>query len=394
MATAVQSNPQVAPATQQAPAQGMIPFPAASRPVINGATLQWSSVQPGTAPQILGPADLVPTGYIAHVEVAVSTATAGTLGPGAATADFPFNIFQNLQFIDAGGQKMDDLPGFPMMLDNIWGGYRAISDPRSDYDYSANLISPNFRIRFERQLFPTGVGCLPNLSGTQKYRLRLVVDALSNIYTTAPTTAPTLLVTINQHEWFLPEDYNGAGQPQETEPPLLGLAQYRLSWYPAISISNAQVNEQVKANGNLLKYIMLIARNSSGVRTDAVFPNPFTLRVDNSYPINNVPLSSLIAKYQAQVRQATQRDTGVLVIPFDTGLGRGVGDNGFASLEQTSTATWIQFYGLQPTPTVGTIDVLVCEISVAEVDPAQRSALGSATGTWNPQIAPTVVGGV
>jgi hypothetical protein len=391
---AVATAPQVAPATQQAPQGGLIPFPAASRPVINGATLQWNGITPGASPQYLGPSDFVPTGYIRQIEIAVSTTTAGTIGSGTVGADFPFNLFQNLQFIDAGGQKMDDLPGFALLIDNIWGGFRAISDPRLDYDYSANPISPNFRLRLEREMFPDGRGCLPNLSGTQKYRFRAVIDAITNIYTVSPTTAPTLLITINQHEWFLPEDYNGAGQAQETEPALMGLAQYRTSWYPAISIGNAQVNEQVKANGNLIKYIAMIARNTSGVRTDAVFPNPLTLRVDNSYPINNVPLPTLISTYQSKVRQAAQRDTGVLVIPYDTGLGRAVGDNGFASLEQTSTATWIQLTGLQPTPTVGTIDFLVCEVSVAEVDPAQRSALGSATGTWNPQIAPTVMGGV
>ena len=93
-------------------------------------------------------------------------------------------------------------------------------------------------------------------------------------------------------------------------------------------------------------------------------------------------------------RQSTARDTGMLILPFDYGLGRGVGDNGYASWEETSTATYITMTGVQPTPTVGTIDILVCEISVAEVDPAERSALGSATGTWNPNIAPTVMGGV
>ena len=179
---------------------------------------------------------------------------------------------------------MDDLPGWAVLQDNVIGGFRAIADPRSDYDYSANPISPNFRIRLERELFPDGRGSLPNLSGTQKYRLRAVIDAIANIYTVAPTTAPTLKVEITQKEWFLPAAQNGAGQPQQRQPPLMGLAQYRTSWYPAISVSNAQINIQVKANGNLIKYIAFCGRNSSGVRSDLLFPDPFTLRVDNSYP--------------------------------------------------------------------------------------------------------------
>ena len=380
-------------ATQQQAQGALIPFPAASRRVRSGSTLSFT-MTPGTAPVTLGPADLIPTGYIRAIEIHVSTLTAGTLGPGVAPADFPFNLFQNLQFIDAGGQKMDDLPGWALLQDNVIGGFRAISDPRTDYDYSANPISPNFRLRLERELFPDGRGSLPNLSGTQKYRLRAVIDAIANIYSTAPTTAPTLKVEITQQEWFLPAAANGAGQAQQRQPPLMGLAQYRTSWYPAIAVSNAQINLQIKANGNLIKYIAFIGRNSSGVRTDLVFPDPFTLRVDNSYPWNSVPLANVIADSQSMFRQATARDTGMVILPFDYGLGRGVGDNGYASWEETSTATYITLQGVQPTPTVGTIDILVCEISVAEIDPAERSALGSATGTWNPNIAPTTMGGV
>lgn len=390
---AVLTSPtQAAPATQGAAVAGAIPFPAASRPVVTeGFSFQ---VTPGTAPVTIGPTDLIPTGYIRHVEIHFSTATAGTLGEGAVGGDFPFNMLENVQFIDAGGQKMDDLPGYALLQDNVIGGYRAISDPRTDFDFSANPISPDFRLRIERQLFPDGRGSLPNLSGTQKYRLRLNLDAISNIYTVAPDTAPTMQIDIVQHEWFLPAAANAAGTPQQTRPDLLGLAQYRTSWYPAISITNAQVNEQIKANGNLIKYILMVGRNSSGVRTDAVFPDPFTLRIDNSYPYNDVPLSTVIADAQSKFQQATARDTGVIVIPYNTGLGRAVGANGVSSWEETSTATYIQLKGRQATPTVGTIDFLVCEISVAEVDPAERSALGSATGTWNPNIAPSVMGGV
>lgn len=380
-------------ATQGQASGGVIPFPAASRPVMSEG-LAFSGVLPGASPVTLGPADLVPTGYIREIELRVSTTTAGAGGSPAAGSDYPFNIFQNIQFIDAGGQKMDDLPGFALLQDNIAGGYRAISDPRSDYDYSASLTSPNFRLRIEREIFPDGRGSLPNLSGTQKYRLRLNIDAAANIWTTQGTSNPTLKIDVVQHEWFLPAATNGGGQAQQRQPPLMGLAQYRTSWYPQLSISSQQINQQVKANGNLIKYIYMAGRTSGLVRSDALFPDPLTLRVDNSYPFNNVPLASIIAASQAKLRQAVQRDTGVLFFLFDTGLGRGVGDNGYASWEETSTATFINLQGTQPSSTAGFLDILVCEISVAEIDPAERSALGSATGTWNPNIAPTVMGGV
>jgi hypothetical protein len=102
----------------------------------------------------------------------------------------------------------------------------------------------------------------------------------------------------------------------------------------------------------------------------------------------------VIHEYESEIPERSQRDVGVILLPYNLGLGRAVGDNGVASWLPTSTATYIALMGRQPTPTVGTIDILVCEISTAEIDPNERSAMGSATGTWQPAIAPDVSGGV
>lgn len=370
----------------------VVPFPQAARR--GRETPLTFTLTPGTAAVTLGPSDLTPNGFLRFVDLHVRTVTPGTVGPAVAVPGYPFTIFQNIQFIDTGGQKMDDLSGYALFQDNIVGGTPFRSDPRAAYDYSSNLISPNFRLRIAREIFPDGRGALPNLSGSQKYRIRAVVDALSNIYSTLPTTAPTIAVDVIDHLWLLPSREDGGQRPQQRKPPLLGLAQYRTSFYPAITISNAQINKEIKATGNLVKYIAFIARDSTGAFSDLVFPDPFTLRIDNQYPFDNVPLSEVIHEAESQIPERVQRDTGVVLIPFNTGLGRAVGDNGVSSWLTTSTATYIALMGRQATPTVGTIDALVCEISTAEIDPAERGSAGSATGTWNPAIAPTVPGGV
>lgn len=376
----------------QSGGQALVPFHQASKRAREQALS--FTVTPGTAPVIVGPADLTPNGFLRYVDIHVRTVTAGTLGPGVVADGFPFNILQNVQFIDTGGQKMDDLPGYALLQDNIAGGTPFRADPRSAYDYSANPISPNFRLRIARELFEDGRGALPNLSGSQKYRIRAVVDAIANIYSTAPTTAPTLAIDVIDHLWLLPAPTDGGGRPQQRRPPLLGLAQYRTSWYPSVSISAGQVDQQIKATGNLLKYIVMIARDNTGARSDAVFPDPFTLRLDNSYPYDNVPLSEVIHEYEAMCPERSARDTGVLVLPFNYGVDRYVGGHGVASWLPTSTATYIQVKGRQAVSTAGTIDFLVCEISTAEIDPTERSAIGSATGTWQPAIAGDVPGGV
>jgi hypothetical protein len=378
--------------TGRAPQQPLVPFAQASRRAREQALS--FTVTPGTAPIILGPSDLVPNGFLRYVDLHVRTVTAGTLGPGVVADGYPFNILQNIQFIDTGGQKMDDLSGYALLHDNIVGASPARSDPRSAYDYSANAISPNFRLRIGRELFPDGRGSLPNLSGSQKYRIRAVIDAIANIWSTAPTTPPTIAIDVIDHLWLLPSPQDGGGRPQQRRPPLLGLAQYRTSWYPQQSIGGGQVNYQVKSTGNLLKYVAMIGRDANGVRTDAVFPDPFSLRVDNSYPFDNVPLSEVIHEYEAMVPERSTRDTGVIVLPFNYGLGRRTGDEGVASWWPTSTATYINLQGRQAASTPGTIDFLVGEISTAEIDPNERSAMGSGTGTWHPAIPAEVTGGV
>ena len=372
--------------------QAAVPFPQASKRA-HEQPLTFT-LTPGTSPIILGPSDLTPNGYLRHVDIHVRTVTPGTLGPGTAPDTFPFNILQNIQFIDTGGQKMDDLAGYALMQDNIAGGSPYRADPRIAHDYNASLIEPNFRLRIAREIFPDGRGALPNLSGSQKYRIRAVIDAIANIYTVAPTTAPTLAVDVTDHLWLLPAAVDGGGRPQQRRPSLLGLAQYRTSFYPSVAVSSANVDYQIKATGNLVKYIVMVARNAAGARSDLVFPDPLTLRLDNSYPYDNLSLADAIHYSDAMLEARSARDTGVLILPFNYGMGLAVGDNGVASWLPTSTATYIEFKGKQPTPTVGTIDYLVCEISTAEIDPAERSAMGSVTGTWQPAIAANVPGGV
>jgi hypothetical protein len=388
-----------AAAPQQGPAQASgraqqptVPFPQASRRA-REQPLSFT-LTPGTAPITIGPSDLTPNGFLRHVDVHVRTSAAGTLGPGVAGAGFPFTILQNLQFIDTGGQKMDDLSGYALFVDNYVSGSPFRADPTAAYDYSANPISPNFRLRIARELFPDGRGSLPNLSGSQKYRVRLVVDAIANIWSTAPTTPPTLVIDIIDHLWLLPAPADGGGRPQQRKPALLGLAQYRTGFYPGVSISNAQINHQIKATGTLIKYIALIGRDNTGAFSDLVFPDPFTLRVDNSYPYDNVPLSEVIHEYESMIPERTARLTGVILLPFNYGLERFTGGNGVASWLPTSTATYVNLQGRQATPTVGTIDFLVCEISTAEIDPAERAAMNNGTGTWQPAIPQTVAGGV
>jgi hypothetical protein len=350
-------------------------------------------VTPGAATQNIGPADLTPNGFLRFVDIAVSTLTAATGSP-VGQPTYPWCILDNIQFLDTGGQKMDDISGYQLFVDNYASGSPWRCDPRVASDYSAAAASPNFRLRLAREVFPDGKGSLPNLSGSQKYRIRLTIAALSNIYSTAPTAAPVLNINIIDHLWLLPAPEDAGKRPQQRQPDLLGLAQYHKTIYPALSVSSSKISEIVKMNGTLLKYLAVLAYDSDGSPSDAVLPDPFTLQIDNDYPFNDVPLAEMFHYYEAIVPERSNRPPGVLIIPFNYGLHRTVGADGVASLVPTSTATFLKFSGTQVTPTNGTYDVMLGELSTANINPQERSSMGSGTGVWQPAIPSTVPFGV
>lgn len=390
------------PNTTAAPQQGpsnaagrnslpVVPFPQASTHAADNPLS--FTVTPGVAPQKIGPADLTPNGFLRATDIHVHTVTAATGSP-VGQPTYPWCILENIQFLDTGGQKMDDISGYQAFVDNLASGFPWSGDPRAAADYSASATAPNFRLRLRRELFPDGKGSLPNLSGSQKYRVRLNVDAIANIWSTAPTAAPVLQIDIIDHLWLLPAPVDGAGRPQARQPDLLGLAQYHKSIYPGLSQAGSKVSEIVKMNGTLLQYLAILAYDSGGNPSDAVFPDPFTLQVDNNYPFSDVPLSEMMRIYESMIPARVSRPTGVLIIPWNYGLHRTVGSDGVSSLLPTSTATFMKFSGTQPVATNGSFDVMLAEVSTANVNPQERASMGSNTGVWQPAIPATIQGGV
>lgn len=364
----------------------MVPFDqAAKRGCEPGPSWQ---VQPGTAQTTLGPIGLPANGYMREVEIQISTVTAATGSP-VALADYPACILPLIRVQDTNSAQLDDLPGYPLLQDNIYGGYQGAPDPRTSPDYSASATAPNLQLTVARELAPTGFGTLANLSGSQQYKLTLRVGALSDIYSTNPTVAPTLLISVWMHYWTLPAAGDMLGRAQAQEPPFHGTAQYRW-WSPSNAVTQ-NFNLTITQVGNELRYLTLIGRqNSNGARTDAVFPDPFQLRWDSDLLLI-IGLAQMRRIMRGLVNDLVARDAGVICIPFNFGEGRTVGGSGVNSWLPTVTGTRLQITGTQTTSTPGTVDVLVNDVSVAEVNPANRPMTPSATN-FHPAVGPQLAG--
>lgn len=379
------------PATASGPAQ--LPFDQASKRGIEPGP-SWT-VQPGAGTTNLGVAPLPAQGYLRAVEIDVRTTAVGTPGPAVGKEEYPWNILEILRMQDTNGNQLDDLPGYVLWLDNAFGGYGGAPDPRVDPDYEATASTgkQSFQPMLVRELAPNGFGAIANLSASQAYKLTLKVAPLSQIYSTPPTVAPTLLISTWLHFWQLPEPTSLDGRPQIQSPPFHGTTQYRW-WAPANAVTQ-NVNLKIEQVGNEIRNIILVGKTNAGALSNAVFPEPFQLRWDTEFLlISGLRQLRKIARELTNdlgVGLATPYPAGVVVIPFNFGEGRTVGGSGVNSWLPTVTGTRLQLTGTQEASTPGEIGAYVNDVSVAETNPALRP-VAHGPGGYTPQVAPRLAG--
>lgn len=375
------------PATQSVE---VVPFDQASKRGIEPGPSY--VVTPGAAPTTLGPVPLPAQGYLRAVEIDITATTPAKEGAPAVKEDYPSNVLQMIRFQDTNGNQLDDLPGYALLQDNIYGGYAGAPDPRVDPDYSAGhgekAGEPSLQLMIVRELAPNGFGAIANMSASQAYKLTLRIASLSELYSKEPTHAPVFLISIWMHFWQQPDEFDLLGRQQITSPPFHGTTQYR--WYAPANSVTQNFNLSLTQTGNEIRNIILIGRNASGVRTNAMWPEPFQFRWDTELLLisGNRQLRKIAREL---TNDLTALDAGVLPLPFNFGEGRFVGGSGLNSWLPTVTSSRLQITGAQPASEPGTVDVFTNDVSMAETNPALRPVVPG-PGGYTPQVAPRVAG--
>lgn len=318
--------------------------------------------------QTNGPNPLPATGYIRRItlETVLSGGTSGTFTAGA---DAPFNFFNLIRLAEPNAAPILELSGFNLLMADVYGGYVGVNDPRNDPDYVATAPNINITPFIPVELDPSAMGALSNLSNANAFRMTLVAEATSNIYSANPSPLPAFTVTPHIDYWTLPNPYDQDGNPQATAPPFAGTIQlWGQIQNNAIAVGNNR--SALGRMGNQLRTIIMVTR-ISGNRADTPFPNPAQLRWDDI----NLRIESpqhLRKVMREMVIGMTTRDTGVYVYPYSFGVTRAVGGNGISSLLPTVTATRYELSG--SSSAAGTLDWLVNDISSAPVAGVQRSS--------------------
>jgi len=222
-----------------------------------------------TATQDLGPIDVKAYDYMRSILVTVTTTAAGGL-TGTAAADAPFNVFTNMAVTQPNGQTMYSVSsGFHAAMIQRWGYFRAFGDPRQDPNYavSGSWATCAIRIPFEIDL-RDGLGSLPNKDAAAPYQLGLTLNTLTNVFGSGQGTSPTLTVEAWLEAYDQPPQTLN-GMPVETTPPNMNTL---MRWTEQnITMSTGQFDARVRKLGNLVRLLVPIMKNSSGVRIGMQF---------------------------------------------------------------------------------------------------------------------------
>lgn len=342
-------------------------------PILNQAT------QLGAAPIASNPSNIpIPAyGFLAHVVMLV-TWTGGVAGTLA--ADAPWNLFQSISIQDVNGAYLyNPTDGFSLLMANVYGGYQFSQDPRQVATFSATATAGAFIIRIPVQVTRhNAYGALANQNAAAPYQLSYTLNPSTTVFSAAPTTQPTFTISSYLESWSQPNARSLKGQPQAQLPPLHGSTQQWSVYTKAIAAGNNVT--QLPRVGNTIRTIIVIARDGTGVRNDAVFPTPFSLNLDSRVLTNE--LSALrrgIVLAGLEGNQAA--DAGVYVFPFNDSTMGHIGDETSDLWLPTTQATRLELVG--NSVTAGNLEILTNDIVQVETDQAARYVMDSQTGDLN-----------
>ncbi len=319
-----------------APAQDLVPFLLGSN-LYTEAPFFSFTVTPGAVQQQVLPVPAVtPGNFLDGITIAVTSDGSGALGGGTLTDDGALAVINYLSFVNTNGGEIL----FPMGLEEYVYSQKYLrpwrGDPQQYAGYS-NTINPAVVVEMSIGVKDT-LAILSNTDARAQYRLNAYVAPLSALVTGGTPTAPVLTVTGWLNAWRQPPATDYAGRPIDPYPPGLGV-QRKLMAETLQMPSAGTAREKLSLTGDEIRGLILICRNSSGVRTDLTdaLAGPIMFRLDNGIQWIALP-SQIIQAMETFYSQYfgagnLARETGVYALPrFRSPNG---GDSWLPTVEQS-----------------------------------------------------------
>jgi len=218
----------------------------------------------------------------------INVAAAGGVNAGTTTflGDGPQSALAQVAFLDTQQRPIIQVTGWQLaQIVNKFGGYFALGDPRANATYTAvsgASASGNFNFTVWVPLEinnRTGVGSALNKNSSQTYTLAMTLNNIAGIYSSAPTTVPTVTVTVFDDGWWQPQETDISGAPLAQAPVAPNTWSYWLqSSYTGL---NGAVQEQMTTGlGNALRCVAFNTydtANSTRATGETDFPTTIQL---------------------------------------------------------------------------------------------------------------------
>ena len=268
--------------------------------------------------------------FLEEIEIHVIGMTSGNAATVAFKEDAPWNVIDVLNFLDTGNSDViTQITGWDLMIINKMGGYKFADDPQASPLYSATTGaggtggSFGFLLLVPIELVPRdALGPLPNKSASTPFKLKITVAPTSSIYSTAPTTPPSVLFRMTPVSYWEPTAQDGSGNAVAPQPPAMNTTQF---WNktPYVANSGPWVQQLDNAIGFPIRNLIFVLRGSDGLRStgEANFPDPFKLQMQSNIIANRrkANWSDRIAKaygYDGIGDGKNQKNNGVYVLPY------------------------------------------------------------------------------
>lgn len=351
-----------APAGGGAPAAQANPFLSATYPYSEVVNTQ--TYTPGSSTQSSGTINITPGGYLRGLLMQVS-ATGGSLGStGSLTGDMPWATINSV--------TIESIDGTPFLYPMNGYSYYLVSrfcrpwdgDPAADPSYS-NSANPAFRMRFFLEARNT-IGVVPNTDARAQYRMRYDVAASATMFTSLPAITgsnPAVTVELDLETYAQPDANDLNGVPNQQMPDGLALQRF-LSHQSGIALNTGTTTVQTARVGNLIRTLILVVRNSSGVRTDLT-SDPIRFRLDNTQLLveNRTHRDYENDRFytpDGSIPTWSSRPTGVYVYPRFHKPGSRQGFNWLATQAQSYLA-----WELNGGPSSGTLEIITEDLAIA-----------------------------
>lgn len=292
-------------------------------------------------------------GYVRSLRLTVSAVGGSSTGAVVAAADAPFNVIQSLLLRDALGQPIVQCDGYGLYLINKYSGQVAEGvqgDPTQRPGYSAIQLTSgagagnfSFELSIPLELDSAAYCAIASLNAAAQPALTVNLAASASLYTTAPTTMPTITVQCDQEFWAAPV------QDPSISPPDVGSSH---QWSQATSAdsvaSSSSQRVTVPRVGTWISTIIAVMRDNTSARVDDWPVSDLSMAVDG-VPVVQSETFNQRASRMAKFTNGIARDTGVIAYTFRDAVKQIVSlADTHDLLLPTTPATLLELYGTFP----------------------------------------------